>query len=77
MHRRRPLAILFCAALAWAAAAIGSESSPPGIFILGIDGVDPVILERMMDEAGPLPVHPVSRKTVGGYRRPSHDLACL
>jgi predicted AlkP superfamily phosphohydrolase/phosphomutase len=52
MHRRRlPLSILLCAALAWmAAAAIGSESSPPGIFVLGIDGVDPVILERMMDE---------------------------
>ena len=44
-------AALACAVLAWtAAAAIGSESSPPGIFVLGIDGVDPVILERMMGE---------------------------
>ena len=44
-RRRRSLAVLLCAALAcaalaWtAAAAIGSESSPPGIFVLGIDGV--------------------------------------
>ena len=51
--RRRGLllALLLLAGLAWAgAAAIRADSSPPGIFVLGIDGVDPVILERMMDE---------------------------
>jgi predicted AlkP superfamily phosphohydrolase/phosphomutase len=52
MRRRGlPLAILLCGALACVAAAtIRAEPPPPGIFVLGIDGVDPVILERLMDE---------------------------
>ena len=52
MRRRGlPLAILLCGALVWVATAtMRAEPSPPGIFVLGIDGVDPVILERLMDE---------------------------
>jgi predicted AlkP superfamily phosphohydrolase/phosphomutase len=43
------LAVLLCGALA-GTAAIGAQSSRPGIFVLGIDGVDPVILERLIEE---------------------------
>ncbi len=27
-----------------------SDAGPPGVFVLGIDGVDPVVLQRLMDE---------------------------
>ena len=50
-RRHLPLAIPLCGALGRAAAStMRAESSPPGIFVLGIDGVDPVILERLIDE---------------------------
>jgi predicted AlkP superfamily phosphohydrolase/phosphomutase len=44
--------LLCCGALASAppASAAAPESSPAGIFVLGIDGVDPVILDRLMAE---------------------------
>jgi predicted AlkP superfamily phosphohydrolase/phosphomutase len=43
--------VLLCAALSGSAsAATDAKPSPPGIFVLGIDGVDPVILERLMGE---------------------------
>jgi predicted AlkP superfamily phosphohydrolase/phosphomutase len=43
---------LLITALAWGSPVVASagESSPAGIFVLGIDGVDPVILQRLMDE---------------------------
>ncbi len=45
--------LVACSGLAWATApakAAPSQSPPAGIFVLGIDGVDPGILQRMMDE---------------------------
>jgi len=45
--------LLCCAALGSAlpsSPAGPSETSPAGIFVLGIDGVDPDLLDRMMDE---------------------------
>jgi predicted AlkP superfamily phosphohydrolase/phosphomutase len=58
IHRALSLALLVCCgALAWAissAAAAPSQPQAAGIFVLGIDGVDPVILDRLMDE-GRLP----------------------
>jgi predicted AlkP superfamily phosphohydrolase/phosphomutase len=47
------LLLLGCGALASAppsSSAAAPESSPAGIFVLGIDGVDPVILDRLMSE---------------------------
>ena len=29
---------------------LGAPGSTPGVFVLGIDGMDPVILQRMMEE---------------------------
>ena len=48
------LAALVAAALALAAGAAPAPEPRPGVFVLGIDGADPVILQRMMDE-GQLP----------------------
>lgn len=45
-HGRALVALLLLCA-AWPAAA---TQSPVGVFVVGVDGLDPVILERMMDE---------------------------
>lgn len=55
--RRRPLralAVLFCALLAAAPAFATDPPQRAGLFVMGIDGMDPVIVERMMRE-GRLP----------------------
>lgn len=51
MHRA-PALLVALAALAFSGCAGSSRTSPdrPGLFILGIDGMDPVILQRLMDE---------------------------
>jgi len=50
----RRIAAALCAVLLGGALAHAQPASRPGIFIMGVDGVDPVILSRMMDE-GKLP----------------------
>jgi len=53
MTRLALLLLLAFPGLAWAAppaTAAPSPSPPAGVFVLGIDGVDPVILQRLMDE---------------------------
>jgi predicted AlkP superfamily phosphohydrolase/phosphomutase len=47
-------AAVACAALLAAALAFAQDAGRPGVFIMGVDGMDPVILERMMRE-GQLP----------------------
>ena len=50
MRRTPVLAFLLCGLLGLAVTTTGSEPSPPGVFVLGIDGVDPIVLQRLMDE---------------------------
>jgi predicted AlkP superfamily phosphohydrolase/phosphomutase len=59
VSRRACLAAALCVAAPLAGTARASEPSEPGpdrpgVFVLGIDGVDPVIVQRLMD-AGQLP----------------------
>ncbi len=46
----RKTAAVMCAALLGGALAHAQPAGRPGIFIMGVDGVDPVILSRMIDE---------------------------
>lgn len=69
MTRTLP-ALLLSAALGVVLAACGAEpgrTDRPGIFVLGIDGVDPVILDRMIAE-GQMP-HFAALAREGSYRR--------
>ena len=51
--RRAPILLAAAVLAALSGCTGGSRTSPdrPGIFILGIDGMDPVILQRLNDEA--------------------------
>ena len=46
--------LLCLTVLAWGCTSAPTAKDTPGIFVLGVDGMDPVILQRMVDE-GELP----------------------
>ena len=52
--RARLLTAFACAGLLLAASVAASEREHPGIFVIGVDGMDPVILQRLID-AGQMP----------------------
>jgi len=47
---RRRLVAISCAALLVGGLALAREKDRPGVFVMGVDGMDPVILDRMMRE---------------------------